>query len=157
VQLNKSKQTVAVSKAQLRELRAQLKSAQNSLHQKTIKAPSDGILLSIDAKSGSAIQALESFATFAPEGKWVVHGEADEMFANRLKKGQRVRIHYIGNSSTITNGKIISLSPKLSNKSFFTDVPGEQQDRRVRRFKVLLDSADHLLINAKVECEIHLN
>ncbi len=157
VELNKSQKAVAVSQSQLNELQAQLKSAENKLQDQLIKAPSDGILLGIDTKKGEAIQPLESFATFAAEGPIVVHGEADELFANRLEIGQRVKVHYIGNPRTITTGKIIYLSPILSNKSLFTDVPGEQQDRRVRRFKVLLDSTNNLLINTKVECNIDLN
>lgn len=156
VELSKNQQEVAVSRSHLKELQAQLKTAENNLDNQSVKAPSDGISLSIDTKKGEAIQALQSFATFAAEGPIVVHGEADEMFANRLKTGQKVKVHYIGNKKTITTGEIIYLSPTLSNKSLFTDVPGEKQDRRVRRFKVLLDSTDDLLINTKVECNIDL-
>lgn len=156
VQLAQSRKAVSIDQSKLNTLQTQLKSAENTLQEKTIKAPSDGVLLSMDAQVGGAIQSLASFASFAPKGPWVVHGEADEMFANRLEIGLGVSIHYIGNAHIITTGKIIYLSPDLSNKSIFTDVPGEQQDRRVRRFKVLLDSPDHLLINSKVECNIHL-
>lgn len=156
VQLARSRKTVAVSRAKADELRSQLKTAENTLREKTVTAPSDGVLLSMDAKAGGAVQPLESFAAFAPAGPMVVQGEADEMFANRLTKSQKVSIRYIGNTRVITTGVITALSPQLSNKSLFTDVPGERQDRRVRRFKVLLDSTDHLLINTKVECNIYI-
>ncbi len=156
VKVEKSQKEVHLSQSKVRELQSKLASAENQLNDKTIKAPSDGIILNIDAKVGSAIQALQSFATYAPNGAWIIHGEADEMFANQLAIGQKVGIHYIGNNHIITTGKIIALSPDLSNKSIFTDEPGEQQDRRVRRFKVLLDSKDHLLLNSKVECNIHI-
>lgn len=157
VKMQKSKNAVNQSLSKLNELQSELNSAEHTLDEKTVKAPSDGILLTNDARKGAAIEPLTSFATFAPKGPTVVHGEADEMFANRLKIGQKVDIHYIGDSTIVTTGKINFLSPLLSNKSLFTDVPGEQQDRRVRRFKVLLDDTDELLINNKVECVIHLN
>lgn len=156
VQLEKSQKTAAASQSKINELQAQLRSAQHSVGEKTIKAPSDGVLLSMDAKVGSAIQPLESFAQFATKGPMIVHGEADEMFANKLALGQKVSIHYIGDSQVVATGEITFLSPSLSNKSLFTDEPGEQQDRRVRRFKVLLDNMNGLLINQKVECNIHL-
>lgn len=156
VELNKSQQQVAVSQSRLNELQAQLNSTQNNLQNQSINAPTDGVLLSIEAKKGEAIQPLESFATFAGNGPLVVHGEADEMFANKLQIGQDVKVHYIGSQETITTGKIIYLSPTLSNKSLFKDVPGEQQDRRVRKFKVLLNKTNNLLINTKVECKIYL-
>lgn len=156
VQLNQSKKTAVVSQSKVKELRAQLETVQNNVREKTIKAPSNGVLLSINAQVGGAIQQLESFAKFAPQSPTVIHGEADEMFANKLMLGQEVTVHYIGDSHTITTGRINFLAPNLSNKSLFTDEPGEQQDRRVRQFKVLLDSTDHLLLNTKVECTIHL-
>lgn len=156
VQLAQREKAVSIDRSKISTLQTQLKSAENTLREKTVRAPSDGILLSMDAKAGGAIEPLTSFATFAPKGPWVVHGEADEMFANRLAIGQQVSIRYIGNVNTITTGEIIYLSPDLSNKSLFTDAPGEKQDRRVRRFKVLLDSTGRLLLNSKVECNIHL-
>lgn len=156
VQLEKSQKTAAVSQSKINELEAQLKSAQHNLNEKIIKAPSDGVVLSLDAKVGSAIQPLASFAQFASTGPMVIHGEADEMFANKLALGQKVSIHYIGDSLVVATGKITFLSPTLNNKSLFTDEPGEQQDRRVRRFKVLLNNTDGLLINQKVECNIYL-
>lgn len=155
--LAQSRKTVSLSLSKLKELEVELNKAQNDFQEKSIKAPSDGVLLSIEAKVGGAVPPLEPFATFAPREPMIVRGEADEMFANRLAIGQKVTIHYIGNAHIITTGKIISLSPDLSNKSLFTDEPGENQDRRVRRFKVMLDSIDDLLINAKVECNIDLN
>lgn len=155
-QLAQSQKAVGLDQSDLKALQSDLQIAQNNYQQKSIKAPSNGVILRMSAKVGQAVQPLQSFATFAPLSAMVVKGEADEMFANRLKIGQKVSIHYIGNSKIITTGKIISLSPDLSNKSLFTDEPGEQQDRRVRRFKVLLDSTDHLLINAKVECNIDI-
>ena len=157
VKFQKSQKAVTLSQSQLNELQSELKSAEHSLDEKTVKAPSDGLLLSNDAKEGAAIQPLVSFATFAAKGPTVVQGEADEMFANRLNLGQRVDIHYIGDSTVVTTGKISFLSPLLTNKSLFADVPGELQDRRVRRFKVLLDDTNGLLINNKVECVIHLD
>ncbi len=156
VQLAKSKKTTAISRSRLTELTAELNAAEHALGEKTIKAPADGVLLHIDAEPGSAIKPLEPFAAFASKGPLVVHGEADELFANRLAIGQQVVIHHIGDKQTITTGTISALAPALRNKSLFTDVPGELQDRRVRRFKVLLDSAAHLLINTKVACTIYL-
>ncbi len=156
VQLAKSEKAVAIGQSKLAELRAQWRAAEHTLEEKTIKAPADGVVLHINVEVGSAIQPLESFGTFAAKGPLVVHGEADELFANRLAIGQKVSIHHIGAKQTITTGTVSTLAPALSNKSLFTDVPGELQDRRVRRFKVRLDSTANLLINTKVACTIYL-
>ncbi len=156
VQLAQSQKVVSIDHSKIKTLQTQLQSAEHKLKEKTIRAPSDGVILNMNAQIGSAIEPLTSFATFAPAGPRVVHGEADEMFANKLRIGQQAKVHYIGDAHTITTGEIIYLSPELSNKSLFTDAPGEKQDRRVRRFKVLLDHPDNLLLNSKVECIIYL-
>lgn len=155
--LKESKQAVEVSRAEVEQLQVQLSKAQLNLKKKNLTAPIDGVILSKNIKIGEAMKPLQAYATLAPLGPYIVHGEADQMFADRLKKGQNVTIHFIGDSHIITTGKISSLAPLLSNKSMFTGRPGEEQDRRVRRFKVLLDSTGGLLINTKVECNISLD
>ncbi len=156
-QIEQGRQAAAVSRARLNELQADLRLAESDLGSLTIRTPSDGTLLSLDAQPGSAIQPLQAYADFAPKGPLVVHGEVDELFAQRLALGQEASIHLLGDKQAIASGRIIYLSPQLNNKSLFTDMPGEAQDRRVRRFKVRIDPSDRpLLLNTKVECEIHL-
>lgn len=153
-QLERNKAVVAESQSNRNELMTQLSIAKQDLENRVLKAPADGVMLNMNIHIGEALNALTSYATFAPIEPMVVHGEADEMFANRLKIGQRVKIHLLGNAEQVTTGKITTISVGLSNKSLFSDEPGEQQDRRVRRFKVLLDSTNRLLINTKVSCDI---
>lgn len=155
-QLTNAKLEVAVKKAELQELQTELQLARAAFQERTITAPVDGVILEINVRKGEAIRALETYATLVPDEPLVVHGEADEMFSNLLKIGQFVKVHHIGSTHTITTGKIIALAPGLNNKSIFTGSPGEQQDRRVRKFKVLLDSIDNLLINSKVSCDIYI-
>lgn len=156
-QIQQGKQAAVVSRARLNELQADLRLAESDLGALILRAPSAGTLLSLNASPGSAIQPLQAYADFAPNSPLVVHGEVDELFADRLALGQEASIHLLGDKQTIASGKIIYLSPQLNNKSLFTDMPGEAQDRRVRRFKVRIDPADRtLLLNTKVECEIHL-
>ncbi|MCO5232998.1 MAG: hypothetical protein LC105_04600 [Chitinophagales bacterium] len=155
-QIAQSRKKIDVAQSKLKELSSQRAIAENELGKSVVKSPSNGVLLSQDAKVGAAFRAFETFASFAPEGPWVVESEVDEMFANRLHIGQKVSIRYMGHDKVISTGTISSLSPNLSNKSLFSDEPAEMQDRRVRRFKVLLDSTDYLLLNSKVECNIQI-
>ncbi|MCO5248739.1 MAG: HlyD family efflux transporter periplasmic adaptor subunit [Chitinophagales bacterium] len=154
--IEQSKKVVSVGQTKVRELQTQEALAENIIGKSIVKAPSDGVLLTQDAKVGAALHALEAFASFAPDSPWIVEAEVDEMFANRLQIGQKVNIHYIGQNEVISTGTISSLSPYLSNKSLFSDEPAEKQDRRVRRLKVKIDHTDNLLLNSKVECNIQI-
>jgi len=152
IAINKS----AASKAEVVTLQKQLAQSKLALSDQLIKAKQDGVLVSIDAKVGAAINALTPFATMAPNTDLILNGEIDEMFADRVKLGQNVVVNYIGNKEKIAQGKVIYLSPILENKSLFYEKPGEINDRRVRQFKVSLDGNSKLLINAKVECTIQI-
>lgn len=123
----------------------------------TVRAVQNGILVGLEATPGTAISALTSFATLAPAGKIVVHGEVDEMFASKIILGNSVTIMSPGTKNILAKGKIIFLSPILEDKTIFYELAGEQNDRRVRRFKAELDRPQNLLINQKVQCDIQVD
>lgn len=155
--LKSARNKATASRSQIQTLQTQLNQSQAASGNKTIIAQQEGIITSMDAKVGSSIQAFESFATLAPRGKLILHGEIDEMFANRVALGQTAIIRYIGGKDTIGKGTVTYLSPVLSDKSILYETTAEAQDRRVREFKVEYESADPLLINQKVECIIQVN
>lgn len=155
--LQSARNKAKASLSQIQTLQTQLRQSQIASGNKTITAQQDGIITNMDAKIGSSVQAFESFATLAPKGKLILHGEIDEMFANRVALGQTVIIRYIGGKDTIGQGRVTYLSPVLSDKSILYETTAEAQDRRVREFKVEYDSADILLINHKVECTIQVS
>lgn len=153
-----------IAKAQLNASQSELKRLKNKIEQsaltlnnRLVYAQESGVLVSLDAKVGAALTAFTPYATIAPKGNLVLHGEIDEMFADRVKIGQEVDVNYVGNSQIIAKGKIMYLSPILENKSLFYEKTGESSDRRIRQFKVELTSSNNLLINAKVECKIKID
>lgn len=155
--LSSAKKSAAASYAEIAVLQAQLKEAKSTTSEMTIRALQDGIITSMDAKIGTAISPLSTIATLAPAGKIVVHGEIDEMFASKVKLGNQVIVTVPGTNSTIAEGKITYLSPILADKSIFYELSGEQNDRRVRSFKVELLQTERLLINQKVQCDIKVD
>lgn len=154
--LQSARNKARASTGQIQTLRTQLSQSQVATRSKTIKAQQDGIITGMNARVGSSIQAFEAFATLAPEGPLVLDGEIDEMFANRVRLGQGVTLRYIGGKTVIGQGKVIYLSPVLSDKSILYETTAEAQDRRVREFKVEFTSDEPLLINHKVECTIQV-
>ncbi len=154
--LNTAQKNAAATVADISVLQAQLRQARTTTADRRVTADADGLIVRMDARQGEAIAPLTAFATLSPAGNMVVHGEVDEMFANRVKTGDSVEIKYPGMAEVLTRGTISYLSPILDEKSMFYGVAGEQADRRVRRFKAVLQQPQNLLINAKVECTIKL-
>ena len=153
--LQAAKSRLKVDMSELTSLKTKLGQSRLNKAKRFIIAQTAGVLVSMDAKTGASLSAYAPFATMAAKGNLILHGEIDEMFADRVKTGQEVTVNYMGNSTPITKGTIIYLSPILDNKSLFYEKTGEITDRRVRRFKVSL-TQDNLLINAKVECKIKI-
>jgi len=154
--LEAAQENTLSDKLKIQELQNEIKQLTQSTGEKSIKAPANGVLVSLNAEIGKVIEPYTPIGQFAADEPLVIHGEVDELFADKIRIGQPVSIHLIGNSEEIAKGKVMSVSPILQNKSLFYDKPGETSDRRVRRFKVNLDISSNLLINKKVECIIYL-
>ncbi len=154
--LESARAQLNVALSELTALKNRLSQAQLNAKNRVVTAKQDGTLVDFDVKTGSAINALEPFARLVAAGELVLHGEIDEMFADRVKIGQALEVNYVGSSDVIARGEVTYLSLMLENKSLFYEKTGETTDRRVRRFKASVASENPLLINAKVECKINV-
>ena len=146
--------SVAVAQKKLIELDRQLATSKTEADRKTVKAPTNGTLLSISAKVGGALGANETFAEFAADGPIVVRAEIDELFADKVQNGQVAEIRNVGSSTTLAMGKVTYMAAYLKKKSLFAEKTDDKEDRRVREITITLDNDAKLLLNAKVECII---
>ncbi len=124
--------------------------------QKLLMAPEDGLLLDVFPTVGSAVKQYDTYADFAGKGPVVVRAEIDELFANRVKVGQKAAIRLVGNTKTLASGTVQFVSPYLKKKSLFQEQASDLEDRRVREIRVSISENEGLLLNAKVECIITL-
>jgi HlyD family secretion protein len=154
-QVKASESNLAQQKAKLNELQADLNYYQTLLDKKSIEAPTDGTILSVDVKIGGFIDNKTSIADFAPSGPLIAVTEIDELFANRIRVGQAAYIRPQGDTVNLSPGKVILTAPYLKKKSLFSDNANNLEDRRVREVRVQLDS-DKILIGSRVECVIKI-
>ncbi len=152
--LELNKVELSLAKSKIVETERELATAKAELEKKTIKANQAGQILEILVQKGSAVEPLSTFAKFAPNGKTIAVCEIDELFADKIQVGQVANISLIGNEQILTSGKVIYASAYLRKKSLFSEKAGDQEDRRVREVKILLDKSDVLLFNTRVECTI---
>ncbi|MFB6319461.1 HlyD family secretion protein [Saccharicrinis sp. FJH54] len=143
-----------VARSQLGALDVDIQKAKLTVSKKEVKAPQDGQILKMNTILNNTVGRNTTLVTFAPEGPVMVRCEIDEMFASQVKPGQKADIRHIGFSKVIATGKVIMVSPYLSQKSLFTSSPTDQQDRRVREVRIELDNTKQLLFNSRVECTI---
>ncbi len=154
-QVKASEDNLAQQKAKLNELQTDLHYYQTLLDKKSIEAPVDGTILSVDVKIGSFIDNKTSIADFAPSGPLIAVTEIDELFASRVQIGESAYIRPQGDTVNLSSGKVILTAPYLKKKSLFSDNANNLEDRRVREVRVQLDN-NKVLIGSRVECVIKI-
>ena len=169
--LDKAENNLSLSKEQVKQQELQLRTAQatrNELNAEQavllsqaentqIRALEAGTLLSIELPVGSMVNSNSLLAQFAPESPLSVVTEVDELFANKVKVGQKADVRLQGTTEVIANAEVIFAAPFLRQKSLFSDEVGKLEDRRVREVRVrITDPKADLLYGSRVECVIHL-
>ncbi|WP_077920890.1 HlyD family secretion protein [Spirosoma sp. 209] len=155
-QIKASEAQVKQAQGRIGELRADIRYASTVAGLKTVKAPVDGTLLSLDAKVGQFLATNQSIGDFAPAGPLVALTEIDELFALRVRVGQKAYIRPQGSNEQLSTGTVVLASPYLRKKSLFSDNASNLEDRRVREVRVQLDNPANVIIGARVECIIQV-
>lgn len=155
-QIRASEAQLKQAEGQIQQFRADIQYASTVAGLKTVTAPEDGTLLSLDAKVGQYLTSNQSIGDFAPAGPLVAVTEIDELFALRIKVGQKAYIRPQGGTERLATGTVMLASPYLRKKSLFSDNTANLEDRRVREVRVQLDDPGKVLIGARVECLIQV-
>ena len=157
------KAELAIAKADLAEAIAALGETKMELNytkklsdKKNIYAPADGMVLNWDVKQGQAVTVGNKLGDFAPKGDLIATTEVDELFAMKVKNGQRAAINIQGTKERLSTGTVVYCAPYLSKKSIFNDRADNLEDRRVREVRVRIDQPEAVLIGSRVECIISL-
>lgn len=143
--------------SRLLELQAELAQARVDLSRRFIRALTNGTILNMNINQGSYVKAYQSFGDFAPSGPLAVKAEVDELFAQKLKLGQKAKISLYAQQDTVATGKIVYLAPALSKKSIFSDQPSDFEDRRVRKVTIALLTHKPVLIGSRVNAFIQIS
>ena len=149
--------TIHQQQVKLKEFKADVNYFQTIENKKLIKAPSNGTLLSLDVKSGQFLNFGQLIGDFAPDGPVMALTEIDELYADKIKIGQKAVIKRQGKNEVITTGTVKLTSPYLQKKSLFSDNPSALEDRRVREVRVQIDEPEKVLIGSRVECIIYID
>jgi multidrug resistance efflux pump len=153
-QIRAQEATIKQEQTRIGELDADVRYYQTLNGQKVVTAPSNGVILSMDARTGQYLDARTPFGEFAPEGPVIALTEIDELFADKVLVGQKASIRPQGKTEVLTTGTVVLTSPYLRKKSLFSNTPGDLEDRRVREVRVQLDDPSKVLLGARMECLI---
>jgi multidrug resistance efflux pump len=141
--------------ARIKVLEVDRQLLQQGLSDFYVKAPSEGLMLRVDALVGQAVSPETNLGIFVPLSPINVVTEIDELFAGRVALGQKAYIRQQGGVDTLASGVVIEVAPSLRQKSLFSDEIGKLEDRRVRPVRVRVEQGEERLIyGQRVECVI---
>lgn len=143
-------------KRKLAEYATELAQNQEIRGKKKVFAPIDGMFITLDIEPGEHLMAQTPIGKYAPEGPAIALTEIDELFADRIRIGQKAVVRPQGRSEILTTGTVILAPPYLRKKSLFSEGANNLEDRRVREVRVQLDDATKVLLGSRVECLITL-
>lgn len=145
------------AEGKLNEISADAKVTAVDIERRKVKAPSDGVVLTMDLTEGSAATTEVPLFDFAPNAPLTVLCEVDELWVNRITMGQKAIIRTPGMDDKLAEGEVVYLSPYLKKKSLFSDDSSNMEDRRVREVRIRLSGHPELLLNSRVEAVIDLS
>jgi HlyD family secretion protein len=155
-EVQRAEAEIKEASSRLGELQADIQYYQTVLGQKKVLAPLSGKVLKVNVKTGEYAQTDLKIAEFAPAGALVAKTEVDEIFAERIKIGQRAAILSQATGDTLARGTVYFAADYLKSKSLFKDQSTEQEDRRIREVHIKIESGERPLIGSRVDCIIFL-
>jgi HlyD family secretion protein len=147
---------VTQASSRIKELEADVSYFRTVLNQKRVSAPVAGRILDIPVKVGDYVSQTTKIGEMAAAGPYIARTEVDELFAERVKVGQKAYIFSQTTGDTVAIGKVSFTADYLKQKSLFKDQATEQEDRRVREVHVRLEANRKPLIGSRVDCLIVL-
>ncbi len=122
-----------------------------------IKSPGKGLLLALHTDKNKPVKALQSLGEFKFPGPYAIRAEIDELYATEIKINMKALAVPYGRNDTVASGRITFISPKLKERSMFSEENTGFMDRRVREIEIRIDStSEEILIGERVNVIIEI-
>ncbi|MBV6624531.1 MAG: HlyD family efflux transporter periplasmic adaptor subunit [Rivularia sp. (in: Bacteria)] len=128
---------VAAAKAELRQAIAAAKEAKANFEQSLIKAPTDGVILKINSRSGETA-SNDGIVELGKVQQMMVVAEVYQAHIGKIKEEQNVRVTSNSLGVDLT-GKVDSIGWQIQRQNVINADPSENIDARVVEVKVRLD------------------
>lgn len=128
---------VTAAKAELRQAVAAEKEAKANFEQSLIKAPTDGVILKINSRSGETASS-DGIVELGKVQQMMVVAEVYQAHINKIKEGQNVRVTSNSLGVDLT-GKVDFIGWQVQRQDVINSDPSENIDARVVEVKVRLD------------------
>jgi HlyD family secretion protein len=149
---------VLIAQAKVEAAKARRDLATTQLDRTSLRAPSAGKILMINAEPGELTgpEAAEPVLVMVDTSKPQVRAFIEELDAPRVRCGMRAKITVDGLPGQEFEGRVARVSPQMTRKRLFSDDPAERYDTKAREVWIALApcESDALVVGLRVDVMI---
>lgn len=150
---------VAAAEAEIQAARSRLEIAQIRLERSQIKAPIEGCILDINARTGELASPDLGTPLIVVVDNRRLHAvaEVDEFDALKVRLGQKCEITADAHEGIIATGTIVEIEPQMDRKQIVSQWADERNDTFAREVRIALENPiDDLPIGLPIEIAIQI-
>jgi multidrug resistance efflux pump len=139
---------LGIAEAEISAAKARLQLAKVQLERTELAAPFDGQILKIFAELGELAgpDSPEPAIIVSDTSEFRVRAFVEELDAPRVKLGVTAKILADGLPGRTYTGRVVQLSPRMSDKLLWSDDPEERYDTKTRELVIELEDDDAGLV-----------
>lgn len=142
---------IAIARSQIAE--AAVEHAREMLNKSILRAPADGMVLSVTAELGELLGPGRSEPLITMANPSVMHARAyvEELDALSVQVGEKAIVTTDGRADHKYSGCVTWIAPSMTDKRHRHHKPGERLDVKVREVLILVDDPADLVIGLPVD------
>ena len=140
--LRLARSELAAQRAAAETARARRAAAEHEIAQRTVRAPSDGVIVRRLARAGDGVSTLNVTTLFwlAPATPPIVRAEIEESFADRVRPGMAAEIAAESDESRVFPARVVRVGRAFGPRRVTVHDPRDRADVRV--LEVILGAGD---------------
>ena len=140
--LRLARSELAAQRAAVETARARRAAAEHEIAQRTVRAPSDGVIVRRLARAGDGVSTLNVTTLFwlAPSTPPIVRAEIEESFADRVRPGMAAEIAAESDESRVFPARVVRVGRAFGPRRVTVHDPRDRADVRV--LEVILGAGD---------------
>lgn len=139
LKLDKPSQDIDRARQEVKIRAADLRDAKFALEQRTLLAPTDGVILRVQTVVGEVLgpNPRQAAILFLPTGKRIIRAELEQEFAGKVRMSQPVTIEDDSTAKGSWKGKVSHISDWFTNRRSIIPEPLQLND--VRTLEVIIE------------------
>jgi len=147
---------VQIANARIEAAKARWELAKYNLERTKLRAPTAGQVLHVDTEPGEMAgpESERAAVVLANTEHYRVRAFVEELDAPRVRLGMTATVAADGLPGKKFAGRVIRLSPRMTNKQIWSDDPTERFDTKAREVWIELDQHEDLVLGLRVDVMI---